>query len=172
MQVDSFIVGENYSRSFHCLRSDIMDLEKVKQLVLPYLEAHNLILYDVKMVKEYGFNVLQVSVDKEGGIDSDSLALVNEYLSEKLDAIDSDMPEYMLEVCSPGAEKPLRNMEEVKQSIGQYVNIKTKEDGVFEGYLEDLSDDVLVVKINVKGRIKNINIKYEDIKKIRLAVKF
>ncbi len=149
-----------------------MDLEKVKQLVLPYLEAHNLILYDVKMVKEYGFNVLQVSVDKEGGIDSDSLALVNEYLSEKLDAIDSDMPEYMLEVCSPGAEKPLRNMEEVKQSIGQYVNIKTKEDGVFEGYLEDLSDDVLVVKINVKGRIKNINIKYEDIKKIRLAVKF
>lgn len=128
-------------------------------------------LYEVLWVKEYGFQVLRVSVDKpNGGIDSDTLGLVNELLSEKLDAYDDDMPEYMLEVCSPGAERTLRNKEEILASVGQYVNVKTP-DSTYEGTLLSYEGQTLVVEINIKGRMKKVSIEEADIKKIRLAVK-
>lgn len=148
----------------------MLDVKIVEELVKPYLDAHNLSLYEVLWVKEYGYQVLRVSVDKEGGIDVDTLGLVNEYLSEKLDAYESELPEYMLEVCSPGAEKTLRNKEEIMASIDMYVNVKTN-DMVYEGYLLSYEDDVITLEINVKGRMKKVSINETDIKKIRLAVK-
>ena len=148
-----------------------MELSVVKEILTPYLESKNLKLFDVELVKEFGYLILRVSVDKEGGIDVDELALVNEYLSERIDKYDKDMPEYMLEVCSPGAEKPLRNLDEVKENIGAYVHLELPE-GIFEGTLEDVNEEnILVVKINLKGRFKKFNFPYENIKSIRLAVK-
>ncbi len=147
-----------------------MDLDKVREILKPYIENNDLILYDVKFTKEYGYSVLQVFVDKKGGIDTDTLGLCNEYLSERLDAIDSDMPEYMLEVSSPGAERELRNDDEIKDSIGEYVYVKTNE-SIYEGYLNSFDDGIINLSINVKGRIKKVDIDYNDIKLIRLSVK-
>lgn len=149
-----------------------MDLSIVYEILKPYVEEHDLKIYDVKWVNEFGYKILQVSIDKTGGIDTDTLALCNEYLSNELDKYDSMMGEYMLEVCSPGAEKELRNTDEVLESVNKYVNVKTQSGETFEGELLDFSDNILTIKINVKGRIKNITLKYSDILKIRLAVKF
>ena len=148
-----------------------MDLTKVKEILVPYLEKNNLTLYDVKWTSEYGYKVLQVFVDKAGGIDTDTLAVVNEYLSTELDKLDGDMGEYMLEVSSPGAEKELRNKEEVLENVGKYIFVKT-DDNVYEGDFISFVNDVVVIRINIKGRMKNVNVNYSDIKLIRLAVKF
>mgnify|MGYP003228368679 FL=1 len=96
--------------------------------------------------------------------------MISQLLSEKLDAYDDDMPEYMLEVCSPGAERTLRNKEEILASVGQYVNVKTP-DSTYEGTLLSYEGQTLVVEINIKGRMKKVSIEEADIKKIRLAVK-
>ncbi len=149
----------------------MLDVKIIEDLVKPICEEKGLMFYEVLWVKEYGFQVLRVSVDKpNGGIDSDTLGLVNELLSEKLDAYDDDMPEYMLEVCSPGAERTLRNKEEILASVGQYVNVKTP-DSTYEGTLLSYEGQTLVVEINIKGRMKKVSIEEADIKKIRLAVK-
>lgn len=149
----------------------MLDTKIVEELVKPYLDEHDLSLYEVLWVKEFGYQVLRVLVDKKGGIDVDTLALVNDYLSEKLDKYENELPEYMLEVSSPGAEKTLRNKEEIMENIGNYVNIKTK-DMTYEGTLLDYIDDTLYLEINVKGRMKKVSIVETEIKKIRLAVKF
>ena len=148
----------------------MLNKDKIEELVLPYLNENGLSLYDVEWVKEFGYQILRVSVDKKGGIDSDTLALVNNYLSEKLDEFEKDMPsDYMLEVSSPGAEKELRNAEEVSDSVGMKVNVKTEKEEL-EGKLLSFENNELLISINLKGRIKKITINYDDIKKIRLAV--
>lgn len=147
-----------------------MELKKVEEIAEPYLREHGLKLYAVEMVKEFGYLILRVSVDKKGGIDVDELAGVNEYLSERLDAIDADMPEYMLEVCSPGAEKPLRNIEEIKEHLGAYIHVEVL-NMVYEGTLENVLDNNITIRINAKGRFKTVVVQYENIKSIRLAVK-
>jgi Uncharacterized protein conserved in bacteria len=149
---------------------DEMDLNKVSELLKPYLEHEGLEYYDAELVKEDGFLILRVLIDKEGGIDIDSLARCNEFLSEKLDAIDSDMPEYMLEVSSPGAEKELRNLDEIKKNIGKYIHLELP-NMVYEGNLLDVKEDTLSVRFNAKGRFRTIEIPYSEIKYIRLAVK-
>lgn len=149
----------------------MLDVKSIEELVKPICEQKDLLLYEVLWVKEYGFQVLRVSIDKpDGGIDSDTLGVVNELLSEKLDAYDGDMPEYMLEVCSPGAERTLRNKDEILSAVGQYVNVKTP-DSTYEGTLLSYEGDTIVVEINIKGRMKKVSINEADIKKIRLAVK-
>ncbi len=151
----------------------MVEISKVEEILKPYLENNDLTLYDIKWIKDFGYKILQVLVDKKGGIDTDSLAAVNDYLSAKLDEVDdSEFGEYMLEVSSPGAERELRDSNEVAEAVGDYIHIQTKSGEVYEGDLLAYEDGNLSIKINIKGRFKTIIVKYEDILKIRLAVKF
>lgn len=147
-----------------------MDINVCKEILEPFLKEQDCIFYDVSLVKEFGYLILRVLLDKKGGIDLETLSKANEYLSERIDAYDSDMPEYMLEVSSPGAEKELRNHEEMVDSLGEYVHVETP-NMVYEGTLEEVLDDSIILRINVKGRFKKQAIKNEEIKLIRLAVK-
>ncbi len=148
-----------------------MDLNKVKDILLPYLKEKELSFYSIEFVKEADALILRVCIDKDGGVDIDDLALCNEFLSDKIDSIDNDMPEYFLEVSSPGAEKELRNIDEIIKNIGSYVHVEL-ENMIYEGNLLDVIDnDDIVIRFNAKGRFKTIHIPYDDIKFIRLAVK-
>lgn len=148
-----------------------MDIKICETILATYLKENELIFYSVELVKEAGSLILRVILDKKGGITLEDLAKANEYLSERIDKYDSDMPEYMLEVSSRGAERTLDNDEEITDSVGMYIHVEKNDNQIFEGYLEEFIDDNLKVKINLKGRIKRIDIKKQDIKLIRLAVK-
>lgn len=149
----------------------MLDLHIVEDLVNEFLKDHEeLSLYSVEWANEFGYKILRVAMDKVGGINSDELGIVNDYLSEKLDAYEKELPDnYMLEVCSPGAEKPLRSEQEVLNSVGEKINVKTDKDE-FEGKLLSFEEGILVIQINVKGRIKKVQVPYESIKEVRLAV--
>jgi ribosome maturation factor RimP len=146
--------------------------EGAKEILKPFLEERNLKLYDSELVKEDGNLILRVTIDNiDGPIDIDTLALANEYLSDRIDKYDKDMPEYMLEVSSPGAERVLKNDEEIEKSIEKYIHVETS-NMVYEGVLKESNSEKIVVRINIKGRFKNQEISKNEIKLIRLAVKF
>ena len=44
----------------------------------------------------------------------------SELISDKLDEVDPIKEEYILEVSSPGIEKPLKTFEQVEKSIGSF----------------------------------------------------
>ena len=134
-----------------------MDLKIVEEILKPFLEEHQCKLYKVEFVKEYGYLILRVLIDKKEGIDIDTLAQANEYLSIRIDEYDKDLPEYMLEVSSPGAEKELRSIEEIKDSIDKYVHVETNE-LTYEGTLIDSNDEEINLRVNLKGRFKNFKI--------------
>lgn len=148
-----------------------MNLEDVRTILIPFLTEHAYTLYDLAYVTENGEKILRVLLNKKGGITLDDLTLVNEFLSNELDKYDQNDEAYMLEVSSMGAEALLRNREEIKEHIGEYVNIVTNE-AKYEGVLLAFEDDVLSVKVNLKGRFKIFSVPYQKISKIRLAIKF
>ena len=146
--------------------------EAAKEILKPFVEERNLILFDSELVKEDGNLILRVTIDNPDSlIDIDTLALANEYLSKRIDKYDDNMPEYYVEVSSPGAERPLRNDEEIEKSINKYIHVEL-ENMIYEGFLLEASSDKIVVRINIKGRFKNLEINKSEIKLIRLAVKF
>jgi len=147
-----------------------LDINICKEILDPFLKEHDLYFYSVEFVEEFGEKILRVIIDKKGGIDLDTLGLANEYLSERLDKYDKDMPEYLLEVSSRGAERTIDNDEELNEALNKYVYIEWL-DFKYEGTLIEILEDTLTLRVNLKGRFKNFKIDKKDIKFIRNAVK-
>lgn len=146
-----------------------MDINLIKEKILEVI-PNELSLYDVSYQKEGGNLILQVLLDKKDGITIEDLEGANKLISDMLDKYDSDMPLYYLEVSSPGAEKELRNYEEIKENVGKYIYLETNLVKYY-GTLEEVNEDNLVIRVNFKGRFKNVNISLADLNFIRLAVK-
>lgn len=101
-----------------------MDLEA---LVAPVVEAAGLDLVDVELRREGKRRVLRVTVDREGGLDLDTIAEVSERVSRRLDVEGFDPGPYALEVSSPGVERPLRGPADFGRHVGQEVRVRTSE---------------------------------------------
>lgn len=152
-------------------------LNKVTQLIQPILDEHDVYLDDIEYVQEKNEWYLRIFIEKnEGYLDMDTCVAVSEAISEKLDDADLIQNEYYLEVSSPGVEKPLKTLEKVQQSIGEYVYIQFKkpQSGMNEVYgtILDVNDELIDLQYLVKNIQKKCTIHYDDIAFIRLAVKF
>lgn len=136
----------------------------------------NLEIIEVEYVKEFGSMVLRIIADSEGGLDINQATALNEAIGEVLDKEDFIDEEYSLEVSSPGLERELKTEADYIKYIGSYICIYTKEKVLNKnevyGDLLDYSDGTFKLKVNLKGRMKEIEINKEIIEKVRLAVKF
>lgn len=97
-----------------------------EELVRPVVEGSGLELWDVSFRKEAGRMVLRVLVDRDGGVDLDTISETSERLSRRLDleGFAGDVA-YSLEVSSPGLARPLREPRHFERSVGQRVKVKT-----------------------------------------------
>ncbi|MFR7591450.1 MAG: ribosome maturation factor RimP [Longibaculum sp.] len=152
-------------------------LEKITKLIQPILEQHDVYLDDIEYVKEKNEWYLRIFIEKNvGHLDMDTCVAVSEDISLQLDEADIITNEYYLEVSSPGAEKPLKTLEKVQQSVGEYVYIQFKKptQGMDEVYGTILSVDGETIELQymVKNIKKKCTIEYQDVAFMRLAVKF
>lgn len=145
-------------------------------MVAPAIEAP-FELVDIEYEKMGGDYVLSILVDKPGGITVNDTADLTDIISPLLDTIKPDpFPEqYMLEVSSPGLERPLKTSEALENAVGSYVNVslykainKVK---IFEGDLVAFDGETLTIDYLDKTRHKTVEIPYQTVAKARLAVK-
>lgn len=151
-------------------------ITKIKDLITPILETNHFCLYDLKWVQEGKMRILQIAIaDEHGKIDMDQCAEISEKISEVMDEADLISHEYYLEVCSPGAERELRNFEEVKNAAGEYIYAKFHhaQNKLVEvkGTLENVEDDILHITYMDKAVKKKMQVSYDNIAFIRLSVK-
>ena len=147
-------------------------IEKIQEIILPYLKENNVSLFDIEYVFEDYENILRIYFDnEEENMDLLTCVNISEGISKLLDINDPiDVP-YSLEVSSPGAERPLRNIEEVIKSIGKYIYIETEDISIY-GTLLSVKDEELELEYLIKNIKKKTTVNYKNIKIIRLAIKF
>lgn len=153
-------------------------IETVRDLVMPILNTNHFQLVDLEYVKEGQSWFLRVYIDKPGGINIEECALVSDLLGEQLDQADPDpIPQaYVLEVSSPGAERPLKNEADYQAAMDQYIHVSLyaaiAKKKFYEGFLHQLSAEELTLDYKDKGRPKQITIPRKNIAKARLAIEF
>lgn len=151
-------------------------VERVKTIAAEQTKDTAYSLYDVEYVKEGSEYFLRVYFDKDGGLTLDDCVALSEKLAEELDKEDFISDKYYLEVSSPGIERDLRNLEEVTNSVGKHVFIKTYEkvdnQKEFYGDILEVNGEEITIEYKDKARVKKSTINYSKIAKIRLAVKF
>lgn len=154
----------------------------VVKVVRPFIEeivtSNNLHLFDLEFVKEDGMWFLRVSIEKDDGtMDFETAEVISNLVSSKLDELDPIEHEYVLDVCSPGAERPIRNKEEFLANLNNYVSVYLKElddnnKDVYTGDLIEVNEENLVISYKDKTRVKQVRIDFKNIEKAHIAIKF
>jgi ribosome maturation factor RimP len=98
---------------------------KVITLVEPVLAEQGLELVDVEHRREGHGQVLRLLVDRQGGVDLDTLSRLSRELSVLLDVEEPVPGRYTLEVSSPGIHRPLRRPEHFIPYLGKRVRIRS-----------------------------------------------
>jgi len=123
-------------------------------------------LYDVLYLKEGQNRILRIVIDSDEGISLDDCEKVDNEIKEIIDEIDLIDEQYYLEVSSPGIERLLRKDWQLKDAIGELVDLKLfkKNENLNKSYigvLEEVTEDFI--------RIDNIIIDRKNIAQIKTA---
>lgn len=152
--------------------------EVVENFVSPHL-PEPYVLHAVEWEKMGGDMVLRILVDKPGGITIDETGDLSEIISPLLDTMRPDpfpAEGYLLEVASPGAERPLKKPIHFTEAVGEFVFVKLykKLDGEkeYSGDLVSFDGETLVLDYLDKNRHKSIEIPLELVSKAQTMVKF
>jgi ribosome maturation factor RimP len=98
---------------------------ETEALVRPVVERAGLELVDVTFRGDRGHRVLHVTIDRDGGVDLDTIAVVSEKLARRLDLEGFGEGSYQLEVSSPGLERSLKTPGQFARAIGERVEART-----------------------------------------------
>ncbi|MGL4790862.1 MAG: ribosome maturation factor RimP, partial [Anaerotignaceae bacterium] len=98
--------------------------KKVEQMLMPIITENNFELVDVEFIKEGQNWYLRIYVDKDGGISIDDCELVSKAFEKIVDEKDPIEQAYILEVSSPGIDRPLKKEADFVKFKGELVDIK------------------------------------------------
>ncbi len=146
--------------------------QRAEALLTPIVDANGFELVDVEYVKEAGEWYLRGYIDKPGGITVNDCETVSRVFSDKLDEEDFIDDSYIMEISSPGLDRPLKKEKDYVRSMGKLVEIRTyrpiEKQKEFCGILT--AYDSNSVTIEEDGSLRKFDKK--EIALIRLAIEF
>ncbi len=146
--------------------------DRVAGLIGPVVAELGFELIDVEFLAERGRRILRVYADSERGINLDECALVSREVGSLIDLEDLIPGNYVLEVSSPGLDRPLKKSDDFLRALGRRVKIQTagpvEGRRKFTGTLERFDGDSVEVIVDDGGSfvlpaalIRKANLVYE-----------
>src|ERR1700682_2858605 len=148
-------------------------LDRIRELIMPTLSFLGYELYDLAVAGSGNSTTLRVRIDRPEGVTLADCEKVSQSLSALPDQDDPFPTRYELEVSSPGAERPLRNLEEYRRFIGRRANVRYRvgdSEQVAEGRLTAVSEDMIELQLGEGKHRKTVAIPLADILSARLAI--
>ena len=123
--------------------------ETVREAVEPTIKELGYDIWDITYQKVGADYHLEITIDKEEGINIEDCEKVHRAIDPILDECDPIETFYYLDVSSPGIERELRTEEHISRSVGQKVLAKlfTQKDGkrTVSGVLSAFTDGKIII---------------------------
>jgi len=97
--------------------------QQITDLLAPVVAAAGYDLEDVTVTQAGRRSLVRVIVDADGGVDLDGVAKVSRAVSDALDTGDQFAGPYVLEVSSPGVDRPLSEPRHWRRAAGRLVKV-------------------------------------------------
>jgi ribosome maturation factor RimP len=97
--------------------------QQLAELLAAVVESAGYDLEDVTVTQAGRRSVVRVIVDADGGVDLDDVAQVSRAVSDALDEGSQFAGPYVLEVSSPGVDRPLREPRHWRRNAGRLVRV-------------------------------------------------
>ncbi len=153
--------------------------QRIEELIIAPLADKG---YDLVRVQISGNTrrTLQVMIERTDGqsINVDDCAKASYQISVLLDVANPISGAYVLEVSSPGIERPLVKAKDYQRFIGHEIVVKTvlaiRNRKTFQGKLESATETVITLLLNEHGsdELPALDIPYGDIRSAHLHATF
>jgi ribosome maturation factor RimP len=157
---------------FYFVEKMVSIATRAESLVRTWVEAEGFELVHIEYRSQGGKSVLRVFIDKVGGVNISDCAEISRRLSVLLDVEDPIPGEYVLEVSSPGVERPLFKEDDYRRAIGKEVRLSTIEKiearKNFVGHIRDFANHVLTLECEARTYL----IPFQKIRKAKLVYRF
>ncbi|MBM9619032.1 ribosome maturation factor RimP [Streptomyces zhihengii] len=149
--------------------------ERLRGLLEPLVSAADLDLEEIEVSRAGRRRTLRIVVDSDDGVELDACAELSRAISQKLDETDAmGEDEYVLEVTSPGADRPLTQHRHYVRAVGRLVKLQLTEGGELVARILTVDDEGLDLEVpGVKGRKPTARrVAFGEIGKARVEIEF
>ncbi|MFF8695023.1 ribosome maturation factor RimP [Streptomyces sp. NPDC015144] len=149
--------------------------ERLRGLLEPLVSAEGLDLEEIDLSRAGRRRVLRIVVDSEQGVELDVCAELSRAISERLDDTDAmGEDEYVLEVSSPGADRPLTEHRHYVRATGRLAKLQLREGGDLVARILAVDEEGLDLEVpGVKGRRPTSRrVAFDEIAKARVEIEF
>lgn len=143
---------------------------EIRDRIAPIVDAHGVDLEDVAVATVGRRDVVRVVVDRDGGVDLDTIADMSTAISASLDE-DAGLfaGAYVLEVTSPGVDRPLTEPRHWRRARGRLVVLERHTGDSVRGRIIDSSEDSVVMELADGSRD---TIPFSDISNAVIEIEF
>ena len=127
--------------------------QRLRDALQPVVSAAGYDLEDVSVTAAGRRSVVRVIVDRDGGVDLDAVADVSRAISSTLDDADvMGASPYVLEVSSPGVDRPLTEARHWRRAAGRLVRVAVAETGQVTGRVAEADDSKVTLDVDGDSR--------------------
>ncbi|HEV2889690.1 MAG TPA: ribosome maturation factor RimP [Frankiaceae bacterium] len=113
--------------------------------------------------------LVQVAVDKDGGVTLDDVADATRVVSAVLDEADPIQGAYVLEVTSRGVDAPLTLPRHWRRNAGRLVKASLRDGRDVVGRIQSADDEAAEVLVQVDEQVR---VAYDDVSRAKIEVEF
>lgn len=143
-------------------------VERIEAAISDVVRGLRVDIVDIEIGKYSGRTFLRITLDRPGGITVDNCADASEIIGQVIDRENLIPGSYVLEVMSPGVNRPLKKGRDFEMSVGKIAKVRLIEPrggkNTFRGKI--ISFDGNVLRMNVDG--EDMDFLIEEISKARL----
>lgn len=133
-------------------------VEAIDKLLRETIEKLGYEIVDIEYEKKYGDMNLTVYIDKQGGVSLDDCELVHNAVNPILDEADPIPDAYVLNISSPGLDRPFKKQRDFERNYGKEVEVKLyapiKGKKLYEGLLKEKTENAIIVALEDGSEIK------------------
>lgn len=155
-----------------------MDLNKeVAGLVKQFIDNDEIFLVEVNIKGKPGNQKIQVFIDGDQYVDVDECSKISRKLSDELEGRDLIEGRYIIEVSSPGVDKPLKLIRQYPKHIGRELEVITRNKKKYQGALLGVIDEEIEISIKsskIKKELNSESLKLSlgDIEEAKVVLRF
>ncbi len=146
--------------------------QSVLEMIEPIVQEEKLELVDVEYKKSGRDWVLRIYIDKETGITHDDCQRVSRQVEDRIEVEGLISGHFVLEVSSPGLDRPLKKEKDFLRYRNKRVRVKTfapiGKQRNFSGTIEAFENGVLFLR----DESRTIEIAHDNIAQARLIIDF
>jgi ribosome maturation factor RimP len=143
---------------------------KIAELADSAAGQYGVEIVDIEFAGSSRRPLLKVFIDKEGGVTLEDCEKFSRALSALFDVEDPVRTAYVLEVSSPGLDRPLKSIKDFERSMGKLARIITREridnQNIFRGRISGVKGELIA--LSADDRV--IEIPFDQISKARLEI--